>query len=68
MLESLPNSVAGLKRGSNTGALLLYICEIFKKIYFEKYLETATSEDLSGGATLVFRSISEVAVCQRSTK
>ena len=42
------------KRDSNTGAFLLR-CEIFKKIYFEKYLRTAASEDLSGAATLIFR-------------
>ena len=46
--------------------LFCYECEIFKKIYFEKYLQMAASEDLSGAA--IFRSISEVAVGQRSTK
>ena len=29
--------------------------KIFKKIYSEKYLRTAASEDLSGAATLIFR-------------
>ena len=35
--------------------LFCYKCEISKKIYFEKYLRTAASEDLSGAATLIFR-------------
>ena len=39
-----------------------------QNFYFEKYLRTAASQNLSDAAILIFRSISEVAVCQRSTK
>ena len=44
-------------------------CEIFKNIYFEKYLRTAASEDLSGAAMLFwFLDISRVAACRCSIK
>ena len=38
----------------------------FSENHFEKHLETAASEDLSGATIL--EDISEIAACQRSTK
>ena len=51
-----------LKREPNTG-VFLWKCEIFKSIFFEKYLQTAASENLPGAAILIFRSST---ICQRS--
>ena len=42
MLESIFNKVVGL-------------CKIFKNTYFERYLQMAASENLSGAAILIFR-------------
>ena len=42
MLESIFNKVVGL-------------CKIFKNTYFERYLQMAASENLSGAAILIFK-------------
>ena len=81
MLERLFNSVAGLLGEGPSGLQLIkkryfcYECQIFKTIiysvghetiYFEKYLQTDSSENLSDAAILIFnfRSSSLQAFCK----
>ena len=83
MSELLFNSAAGLHGGDLQACnyikkrFFCYQYQIFKTIiysvghetiYFEKYLRTAASENLSHAAILILEDISEAAVSRRFTK
>ena len=55
MLESHVNKVAGLNTDSNTGVFIMINAEFSRAPILKRYPQTATSENLSCPAILIFR-------------